>query len=203
MEILNKIFGSATKVRLMRLFLLNPETMFSFDETIAKTMTPKKEVKIELPMLQKIGLIKRKTISRKDNPESSRSKKVVIWQLNDKFMYLKELQYFLMNANLVKQSEMLKKLQRVGKVKSIIIAGVFLNEWEESRLDLLIVGDDISKSRLETVIRQMEAEVGRELKYTVFATTDFMYRMSMYDKLIREVLEYPHQTILDRIGIKR
>lgn len=203
MEILDKIFGSAVKVRLMRLFLLNPENLFSFDEVTTKTMSRGKEVKAELALLEKIGLIKRKTIFRKETPEATRAKKTQVWSLQENFVYLKELQYFLINANLIKHSEIIKKLQRIGKIKSVIIAGVFLNEWEENRLDLLIIGDEISKLRLENMIRQIEAEVGRELKYTIFETSDFVYRMNMYDKLIREVLEYPHQIILDKIGIKR
>src|SRR5689334_15356370 len=142
MQILDKIFGSATKVRLMRLFLLNPDIAFSSDEIVEKTMTKEKEVKIELAMLAKIGLIasQRRT-----------------WYLNKKFMYLKELQYFLSNANLIKHSGVVKKLQRLGKIKCIIIAGVFLNEWEENRLDLLIVGDEIHKTRVGNIIHQIEA----------------------------------------------
>ena len=202
MEILDKLFGSTTKVRLMRLFLLNPERDFSFDEVTSRTMTVAKEVKKELEILTKIGLINRAKVARRETPES-RPKQTQVWLLNSKFIYLSELQSFLINANLVKHSEILKRLSRTGKIKCVVIAGVFMNEWDEVPLDLLIVGDSVRKSGLESVIKRLEAEVGRDLKYAIFETADFTYRMTMYDKLVREILDYPHQIILDKIGLKR
>lgn len=192
MDILDKIFGSAIKVRLMRLFLLNPEQVFSVKDVVTRTLLREKGIKQELIRLEKIDLIKRK-----------KTQKVTTWTLNSKFIYLQELQYFLINAQLLKHSDIVKKLHKIGKIKGIIIAGVFLHQQEDSRLDLVIIGDDIAKAKLETSVKHLEAEIGKELKYTLFETSDFLYRIGMYDKLVREIFDYPHQILLDRIGFKR
>ena len=202
MEILDKIFGSAAKVRMMRLFILNSDKQFSVDEVISRTMTGEKEVQIELALLKKIDLIRRRTVSRKENPESIRSKKIQVWGLNPKFIYFDELKSFLVNANLIKNSELIKRMSRVGKIKLIVLAGVFLNQLDESRLDLFVVGDEIRRSSLENIVKSLESELGKEVKYAFFATADFVYRMNMYDKLVRDLLDYPHQIVLDRIGIE-
>jgi hypothetical protein len=202
MEILDKIFGGSAKVRMMRLFILNPGQQFSIAEIASRTMTGAKEVRIELATLEKIDLVRRRIVSRKENPKSTRSKKTQVWALNSKFVYFDELKSFLINANLIKNSELIKRIGRVGKVKLIVIAGVFLNQLDENRLDLLVVGDRIRRVSLERIIKSIESEFGKEIKYAFFATSDFVYRMNMYDKLVRDLLDYPHQVVFDRIGIE-
>lgn len=202
MEILDKIFGSAAKVRMMRLFILNPEQQFSVGDIVNRTMTREKEVLAELALLKKIDLVRRRIVSRKENPESIRSKKIPVWALNQKFVYFDELKSFLINANLIKNSELIKRINRVGKIKLIVLAGVFLNQLDDNRLDLLVVGDEIRRVSFENIVKSLESELGKEIKYAFFATTDFVYRMNMYDKLVRDLLDYPHQVVFDRIGIK-
>jgi hypothetical protein len=203
METLDKIFGSAGKVRMMRLFLHNPLMGFSLEEVVERTLTPLKEVKEEIANLEQIDLIKRKVIQRKDNPDSKRSKKTTVWVLNQKFSYIPQLQNFLINATIVKNSDLIKRLNRIGKIKLIVIAGVFINQWDESRVDLLVVGDGLKRGSFEQLVKKLESEVGKELKYAIFETSDFLYRLNMYDKLVRDILDYPHQVILDRIGIEK
>ena len=201
MEILDKIFGSAAKVRMMRLFILNPNHQFSVDDIVERTMTKEKEVKEELFLLGKIDLVRRRVVARKEHPESTRSKKTQAWGLNPKFIYFNELKSFLVNANLIKDSELIKRIGRVGKIKLIVLAGVFLNQPDEGRVDLVVVGDEIRHASFENIVKSLESELGKEIKYAVFATADFAYRLNMYDKLVRDLLDYPHQVVLDRIGI--
>ncbi len=202
MEILDKIFGSAAKVRMMRLFILNPDKQFSVSDVVNRTMIREKEVKEEILLLEKIDLIRRRTAARKEHPESLRTKKTQVWTLNPKFIYFEELKGFLINANLIKNSELIKRLGHVGKIKLIVLAGVFLNQLDESKIDLLVVGDEIRRSSFENIVKSLESELGKEVKYAFFGTSDFVYRMNMYDKLVRDLLDYPHQVVLDRIGIK-
>ena len=63
-------------------------------------------------------------------------------------------------------------------------------------MDLLIVGDKLKRGKIEEGIKKIEAEIGIELVYAVFETKEFIYRLNMYDKLVRDVLDYPHQVIL-------
>ena len=201
MEILDKIFGSAAKVRMMRLFILNPHLQFSIAEIVTRTQTAEKEVRAELSLLEKILLVRRRTVSRKEQPDSLRSKKIPAWGLDPKFIYIDELKSFLVNANLVKNSELIKRLGRIGKIKLVVIAGVFLNQLDESKIDLLVVGDGIRRASFENIVKSLESELGKEVKYAFFGSEDFAYRLNMYDKLVRDLLDYPHQVVLDRIGI--
>ena len=67
----------------------------------------------------------------------------------------------------------------------------------DSRLDLLVVGDAIRRGAMESTIRMLEAEIGKELTYAIFETPEFLYRANMYDKLVRDVIDYPHERVID------
>jgi hypothetical protein len=61
---------------------------------------------------------------------------------------------------------------------------------------MLIVGDNIKRRKVEEEIRKLEAEIGVELAYAVFDSKEFSYRLNMYDKLVRDILDFPHEIIL-------
>ena len=60
----------------------------------------------------------------------------------------------------------------------------------------MIVGDNLKKVAIEGGIRKLEAEIGAELTYAVFNTKEFVYRLNMYDKLVRDILDFPHEVLL-------
>jgi hypothetical protein len=70
------------------------------------------------------------------------------------------------------------------------------------RADLLIVGNNLKRNVIDRVIKNLEAEIGRELAYAVMETGDFNYRLAACDKFIRDVLDYPHSVIIDKIGLR-
>jgi hypothetical protein len=55
---------------------------------------------------------------------------------------------------------------------------------------------------LSRVIKEIESGLGKEIKYAVLDTADFTYRLSSRDKLIRDVFDYPHNLILDKVGVQ-
>lgn len=206
MEILGKLFGSPEKVKIMRLFLFNPERAFDLEDVALKTKSATKEAKREILELNKIDLIKKRIffkeiVKEKEKKNEVFKKKTVGWILNYAFPYLSELQALLINTQLIRRGEILKRLSSVGKLKSVIVAGVFIQD-ADSRVDLLIVGDGLKKNALENAIKVIESEIGRELNYTAFETGDFLYRLGVCDKLLRDILDYRHEKILDRIGIR-
>ena len=97
---------------------------------------------------------------------------------------------------------LVRKFQSVGKIKFFVASGLFIQEWG-TRVDLLIVGDDLNLNRLETVIQSIEADVGKEIAYSAFETGDFEYRWGMHDRLIRDILDFPNTTLVDKLGIDK
>lgn len=204
MDVLEKIFGSAAKVKVMRLFLFNPNSNFNLDQVVSRARISPQAARAVLRPLQDIGLIKSKVFFKTERRKEGKKrvevkKKVKGWCLNDGFSYLLPLQSFLINASPLSEKTIIRKFSRAGTIKLLVISGVFLHE-KDSRVDILVVGDALRKSVIDSAIKDIEAELGKELSYSVFETKDFQYRIGMYDKLVRDILDYPHKKIVNRIG---
>lgn len=189
METLARLFGNETKVKMMKLFLFNSERVFTTKDIAERVKSPISKVRHEVSILNKMGLVRKKTIKGKNG-----------FVLNPQFSHLKQLQNFLIDVEPLQPKEIIRKLSRVGSIKVVITAGVFMHD-PESRADILVIGDLIKKNKFENAIKSMEAEAGKELRYAYFSTDEFRYRLSMYDKLIRDILDYPHRVLLDKLGI--
>jgi len=205
MDVLGKLFGSEAKVKIMRLFLFNPETPFSAETVAVRVHAGLFTARQELATLRNMKFLKQRaffakiTKAKKGRGEAVR-RKVSGFILDTSFPYLPELQRLLLDTSLLKGEEITKQLSVAGKLKLVIIAGLFIQD-EDSRLDILVVGDHLKSTAVEHKMRTMEAEIGKELRYAAFETNEFNYRLGLYDKLIRDVLDYPHKVVLDRLGI--
>ncbi len=205
MEILEKLFGNATKVKIMRMFLFNTDIAYPIVDIVERSKSNIKDIKKEITILLNIGLIKKRNITREIHQK--KGKKVVIKKLNDvgyvldtKFPYLQSLKNLLITASLHADDSLVRKIGTAGKMKLFLASGLFIQEWD-SRVDLLIVGDDLNMSKLEIVIKNIESEIGREIAYSAFETTDFEYRLGIHDRLIRDILDSPHTILVDKLGI--
>lgn len=206
METLSKLFSGEGRVKVMRLFLFNPEASFSLEQIVDKAKILVKEAKVEIEVLKKAGMIKSKKVvqvfeTKKGGKVIKSKRKVICWYLDPGFEYLLPMQNLLINTRPLRKEEILKRLNNVGKLKMVVAAGVFIQN-PDSRVDLLIVGDNLKKGSINRVIKTMEAEIGKELVFASFETSDFHYRLGMYDKLVRDILDYPHQKLLDKLNLK-
>ncbi len=204
MEILTQLFGNIIKVKLMRLFLFNPEAAFSVALIAKRVKAPSNEVRKELTRLIAMGLVKKRSVVREIQPRKEKSEAVkkvhdLGYSLDQRFLYLQPLKNLLITASLHADESLIKKFASIGKIKLFLASGVFIQEWE-TRIDLLIVGDDINMARLDLVMKSIEAEVGKEISYSAFETPDFEYRVGIHDRLIRDILDAPHTVLIDRLG---
>ena len=115
--------------------------------------------------------------------------------MNPEFPYINELKQLLVEGEFFKQADLAKRFKKAGRIQLLVVSGIFIQN-SESRLDLLLVGDNLKKNIIQKTINVLESELGKELSYTVFESGDFKYRMSMYDKLLRDVFDFPHQALI-------
>lgn len=201
--ILEKLFGSAGRVKIMKFFLFGSEEIFDKNTIVDKTKTSSGLVLKELKLLTEIGLVKKRVFYKTTESKKTKKlnkKKTQGYVLNTDFPFLTPLKNLLINNEPLRSADIIKRISKTGKIKLIIVAGVFIQN-DDSRLDILIVGNDIKERALRNVISMMESEIGKELNFTSLELADFTYRQSVCDRLIRDVLDYPHEVILDKIGL--
>ncbi len=194
MEILAKLFGGQARVRIMRLFLLNNEAVFEVEDIVSRSRVTKVNVRKEIKALLAMGFIKNKIII-KEGVRGSK-KKINGWYLNTAFRYLNSIRDVLVDPTLLVQEDLKDRFRPAGKIKLMIVSGVFIGE-DKSRADLLLVGDKLKKNTVNQVVKGLEAEIGKELDYVVLDSEEFKYRLDMYDKLICDILDLPHEKLID------
>lgn len=194
METLAKLFGGQPRVRIMRLFLLNNEHNFELEEVVSRSRVMKNNARKEINALSAMNFIKQKTVTKEGYRGSK--KKVSAWALNPDFQYLQSVRDILIDPSLLLQEDLPQRFKQVGKIKLMIVSGVFIGN-SKSRADVMIVGDKLKKNVLQQVVKGLEAEIGKELDYVVFDTEEFKYRLDMYDKLVCDIIDLPHEKLID------
>ena len=205
MDILEKLFGSAAKVKIIKLFLLNPDSAFDSLGTAERAKVSRAVARREIVNLEKIGFLKPKSYIKEVRRQKNRSiqtfrKRTNGWTLDLKFPYVEAIKSFLSNINPFKNKEIVDRISRAGKIQLLIISGIFIKD-PDSRADLLVVGDNFKQNQLDNIIKTIESEIGKEIRYAVFETAEFNYRLSMFDKLIRDILDYPHEKIINKLNL--
>ena len=189
MDALIPLFGSLARVKILRLFVFNRTGAFTLAEIAHRTKLSQEAARSELAHLYRGGIIRR---SGKDIG--------VLYRFNPRYPHLEALSAFVRSTTVIAPSDLLRYLKRAGALRLVVLSGVFTGATESSA-DILIVGDRINERALAAATGRIEAELGREVRYAAFSTEDFSYRLGIYDRLIRDIFDYPHQALLDRIGL--
>lgn len=206
MESLGKIFGSNNRVKIMRLFLFNQSDIFDIDDIALRSLVKKTNARKELSMLSKIGFLKKKTFIKKtikkgkgkNTKQKIIRKQTVGWVLNNKFDLSEPLKTLLIDSELIHEKDLITRIKKTGTIKLLALSGLFVKD-NNRKLDILIVGDRLKRTLLEKEISKIESEIGRELSYAIFETEEFNYRIKMYDKLIRDIIENEHKMLVNKI----
>lgn len=189
MDPLAKLFGSPTRLKLLRLFLFNDDLSFTAADAAFRTKTANAVARKELSGLVSVGIVKKRT------------GKGATYAVNKKFPYFEALQAFIRSTTNLSDGAMVNSIKRSGSVRLVVLSGLFTGAIE-TKVDILVVGDRLEEKPLESSIRALEAELGRELRFTSLSTEDFKYRRGVYDRLLRDVFDFPHRILIDKIGIE-
>jgi DNA-binding Lrp family transcriptional regulator len=197
---LSILFGSTARVKLLRFFLFNPSKEFTFDDMSRRARLVRRTARTEIGALEKAGVITKRTLYV-DQPGKTKKLKVLGYGLNKKFPELQALQTFLFETAPIDGKNLLQHLRKAGTLDFVAVAGVFVHEFEQ-QLDVLVAMKKVPQPKIETAIRALEAEIGIEIRYAAMDSEDLLYRVGMNDRLMRDVFDYKHQILVDRIGVR-
>ncbi len=189
MEPLSRIFGSPTRLKALRLFIFNKDTAFAVAEVATRAKISKDAARREVADLTAARLLRKR-----------RSSSPVRYQVNPNFDQLSALETFMRETTSVRPQDILTTLRRAGNLRLVALSGLFTGILEP-KVDLLIVGDTLNERALTHAVHALEAELGREIRFASFTTPDFRYRLGVYDRLLRDVFDYPHRLLIDKIGL--
>lgn len=200
---IEQLFGSKTRVKLLQLFYSNPNRSFYVREITRKIDEQINSVRRELANLLSIGII------ASDNTNNR-----LYYEVNQTYEYYKPLKTIFGNdsfddsvaskpatakaADTAPNAER-DRIKALGNVEVALYTGQFTRD-ETSGIDVLIVGD-LNQHALHKFITELEAKEGKDIRYTVMPSQEFNYRRQIKDRFISTVLDAKKQVIIDKNSI--
>lgn len=199
---LEEIFGSKTRHRLLRLFFKNTESDFFVREMARRLNTQINAVRRELERLQKAQIIMSGEKKEPALPMNSRDaaaeakRKYFRWNKNGPLN--QELQAILLKDEILSERNFIETLKKMAGIDYLVLSGRFSGA-EDSPTDLLVVGN-ITHKETQRLVRLFEGQSGEELRYTVMPRREFLYRRDVADRFLTDLFGRKHVVAINRLG---
>ena len=208
---IDALFGSKTRVKLLKLFLNNPDSSYYVREITRLIDEQINSVRRELSNMLKIGIITSENVENK-----------LYYKVNQMYPYfiplraifsdeeipIAEVQAAKISGNTKDSTSTFSSSDSNPEVKyynkifegltgahAIVIAGKLVR-GSASPIDILIIGQ-VPNTKLKTIIKSIERREEIEVNYTVIAPEEFHYRISVRDRFIGEILDTKFTVIKD------
>lgn len=183
---LEQLFSSRTRVKLLKLFFLNPEQSYFVREMVRKTGEHLNSIRREVKNLIEADLLVETDVSKKK-----------YYRANIDHSLYPELKALLFKAQILEQKKTLRELQRIGRIKYLALTGFFTG-LDFTMTDVLIVGS-VNRSKLRRLLHRFQSDFDRQLNYTVMTSAEFKYRNDLTDRFLYTILENPKIVLIDKI----
>ncbi len=185
---LENLLNSKLKKKLLAIFFAHPKRSFSTEELRIMSESRTRAVNVALREFVKSGMI---------NVSSRQQKR--IFRINPHFRLYDEIEDLINDFETqVPADSVAKILKRLSTAKLAILSGIFTLE-PQLPVDILLVGEGINRLRLSQIVSEIEKIVGLEINYAVMNPKEYQYRKMMSDRLVRDILDYPHLVVLDNL----
>lgn len=191
---IDALFGSKTRVKLLHLFLNSPGQSFYVREITRKIDEQINSVRRELSNMLEVGVI---TSDSADNK--------LYYEVNQRYDYYLPLRAIfgdgLIDSGSVATSpaetvdEYSSAVKAIAGVRVAIFSGVLVR-GSISKVDVILVGN-LSPAKVKVAMKVIEKGEGRDINYSVLSYDEFYYRLSIRDKFITEVLAGKHTVVID------
>lgn len=203
-DFLGTLIGNSTRAKLLRVFLFNETKAFTLKDAAKSASVPTKTAQKEIGALLKVGIIKKGQLSimlaNGTNRVIQGKQKEPAWTVNNSFKHIQALSKFVHEVAPAPYRKVVTALRETGRLSAIVLSGAFMGDPTRP-IDLLVAADTIKEDRLERAVKTLELMFGREIRYAVFTTPEFRYRLTIQDRLIRDTLDYPHLALLDKTNL--
>jgi predicted transcriptional regulator len=184
---LEKLFGSRTRVKLLRLFLTHPDQEH-FVREIARIVGEQiNSVRRELMNLETLGILK--------SVEKDKKKYYIADQ---EFVLFPELRTLIVKSRFTLERSFIEAIQHLGQVHYLALMGYFVND-DDSPVDLLVVGT-LNRPKLNRLLNKFKEQFGPQLRFTLMTKDEYQYRMEITDKFLYEIMNTEKIVVLDTIN---
>jgi hypothetical protein len=193
---IDALFGSKTRVKLLHLFLNNPNRAFYVREITRKIEEQINSVRRELANMLSIGII-----------QSDSANNRLYYEVNQNYVHYEPLKAIFGDSSFTSEktaapaavSDWAKRLKPLGDVRLALLSGNLVR-GSQSDVDVMLAGN-INKTQLKRFIKQLEEDEGKQLNYTVMPYNEFYYRLSVKDRFIINIINGKFTLLQDTEGV--
>lgn len=208
---LERIFNSELKIKLINLFLSQAEEkLFSYAE-IAKLLSLKgKTWRRDIDDLIETGLFKLTTVSaleqeakgeiKKDQVKNDKTIKTdkTFLGLNKDFFIFSEIKSLFAKSRVLEAQKIFTDMETACHPQLVLLTGKFINK-NDSPIDLLVVGN-ISRRLFSRFLLELESAMGEEINYSIMTEEEFKYRRYVMDIFLYNIINNDHVVLSGNIS---
>ncbi len=203
---LDQLFGSKTRVALLKLFFENKDRAYFVRELTREIDAQINSVRRELENLVQLGIVG--VVEEPPEPELKEWEEEVpkglnrkkFYQLNHLFVLHDELSSLFSKSHLMLEKDLMDKLAELDNLYLLVMTGFFTKNTE-TKTDILVVGS-VNKNALSQIVAQYEKKLEQEINYTTMTLKEYEYRQEITDRFLYDILVNDKIVLVDKIGIE-
>jgi len=197
---LEDLFGSKTRAKLLTLFFNNIDSAF-YARGVARDLKENtNSIRREILNLEKMEIIKGVPFDKIDIPKEDlardKQENKKYYQVNKEYTLFSELHSLIIGSKLLVDKALLEKLKETAGIKLLVLSGIFVGDVR-ARTDILIMGN-VDKNKIRRLISGMEKNFSNPIRYSIMSQKEFDCRNQMTDKFLFEIMEGKKHVVVDR-----
>lgn len=210
---LEQLFGSRTRWKLLKTFLSHPDEHFYIRELTRTTGEKLNSIRRELSNLEEWGIVmveahegedpddaaeKKTSTSTKAGSGKQKGAKQMkkFYRVDPSFLLFEELKELIVKSWLMVEKSLVKKILKLGNIHMMLLSGRFVGN-DNAETDVLIIGA-LNKTKLSSLMKSLAKGLGDDINYTVMTKKEFEYRKAVTDKFLYGILEGEHIMVIDK-----
>ena len=199
---LEQLFGSKTRLKLLRIFYTESDKAFFVRELSRLVGVQINAVRRELEILLSMDIVQEKIVKLKEDANELEvgEKLRRYYELNPESIIYSELQALLIKDKIAGQKEFIQEFEKkMSDTQLLVLSGEFTND-KKAPTDLLIVGK-IKPRVLAKIVEDYEKDFGFNIRYTVMTEEEFLDRRYVMDKFLYALFEADNLKVINKMGV--
>lgn len=198
---LEQLFGSKTRLHLLRLFVKNSNKVFYVRELSRSLDIQVNAIRRELDNLTGAGIVKKtEQPGEVDNSEPGASLRKY-YGIDTTAPLYDELRNLILKEQVLNEQELIQDLrdELEQDISFLLVTGKFTSK-EDTPTDILLVGE-LDQGSVKKRIVEYEDKFDSEINYTIMQPEEFKERHQIMDKFLYSLFESDHVKVINDLNV--
>jgi hypothetical protein len=183
---LPRLFANPLRVKVIKFFALQPDERFSAAQLVQGLSIKGAKIQPELAALVRTGVVTVRGVN---------TARTYGW--NRQYRGASALQAFIFETTTPDDKTIADAFKKIG-VHAIVAAGI-LAEETRGAVDLLVITRRPKDPRIAGAVKKLESASASPLRYAVMDVGEFQSRLTAFDRMLRDIMDFRHRVVLGHV----